>query len=267
MRSIKFRLTPKFFGWAYVIQIPVFACYYWYFQGFGVECLTFLDALYFSAVTITTLGYGDIQPIETATKLVSASEAVFGVVTIGFFLTSLSQRRAEESAEEQLAWLTGGRSFPVISPMPNNGTLKFLIRVEGGHHLRDLKVEFASDRREVLPTQFQLVEALPGIGTFIAFLELKTLFATTGRIVGQLSLDPNVNYDYAINSHAENGRVHQRIRVRFQNDSWEYSSFIVATHRSEYKLGEVLHMESSKGFDHALLEEDWPKKVGEIFEI
>lgn len=51
----------------------------------------FLRMLYFSAMTITTVGFGDIVPITTTARLLVASEAILGIVVIGLFLNSLVQ--------------------------------------------------------------------------------------------------------------------------------------------------------------------------------
>jgi hypothetical protein len=45
---------------------------------------------YLSAVTITTLGYGDIVPISNVSRLLVASQAIIGVVLIGLFLNALT---------------------------------------------------------------------------------------------------------------------------------------------------------------------------------
>jgi hypothetical protein len=54
--------------------------------------------VYFSAVTATTLGYGDIVPVETSTRVMVTTEAVLGVVTVGLFLNALA--KGIESEEE-----------------------------------------------------------------------------------------------------------------------------------------------------------------------
>jgi hypothetical protein len=43
---------------------------------------------YFSAITITTLGYGDIVPITTLSRTVVAIEAILGIIIIGLFVNS-----------------------------------------------------------------------------------------------------------------------------------------------------------------------------------
>lgn len=47
---------------------------------------------YFSSVTVTTLGYGDIVPITNTSRTLISIEAILGVVLIGLFLNALSKR-------------------------------------------------------------------------------------------------------------------------------------------------------------------------------
>ena len=56
---------------------------------------TFLRMFYFSAVTITTLGYGDILPITDFARTVVALEAISGIVIIGYYLASLSTQASK----------------------------------------------------------------------------------------------------------------------------------------------------------------------------
>jgi len=53
----------------------------------------FMRLLYLSAITITTVGYGDILPITTLARALVASEAILGIIIIGFFLNSLWNER------------------------------------------------------------------------------------------------------------------------------------------------------------------------------
>lgn len=57
-------------------------------NGLG-ESSTFADALYFSAVTITTLGYGDITPVSNAARMLAYVEALFGQLFIAVVLAKL----------------------------------------------------------------------------------------------------------------------------------------------------------------------------------
>lgn len=92
---------PAVYGGIYFFAIPTFAAAFWLVQGFKPEKISFWEAVYFSVVTITTLGYGDIQPGLIYTRMLAAAEAVVGVLMIGLFLSALSHSRSEENASEE----------------------------------------------------------------------------------------------------------------------------------------------------------------------
>ncbi len=50
---------------------------------------SFATMLYFSFVTITTLGYGDIVPVSGAAKLAASCEALFGQIYLATFIARL----------------------------------------------------------------------------------------------------------------------------------------------------------------------------------
>lgn len=50
---------------------------------------------YFSAVTMTTLGYGDIVPVEWSARFMVMSEAVLGLLMIGLFINALWLRHSK----------------------------------------------------------------------------------------------------------------------------------------------------------------------------
>lgn len=52
----------------------------------------FLRMLYFSAITITTVGYGDIIPLTAIARMLVAVEAVMGWTLAGLFLNGIAQR-------------------------------------------------------------------------------------------------------------------------------------------------------------------------------
>lgn len=60
-----------------------------------------LDAFYFSIVTITTLGFGEILPVGLAGRLLVCAEAICGIVFIGLFLNAISETQAREVNENE----------------------------------------------------------------------------------------------------------------------------------------------------------------------
>ncbi|UST75347.1 potassium channel family protein [Pseudomonas siliginis] len=73
----------------------------------GHSAIEFRDACYFSLVTMTTLGYGDLQPLGYA-RLLASIEAVTGLVFAGYAISqvvSLKQERLiEHLVEEQFTF-------------------------------------------------------------------------------------------------------------------------------------------------------------------
>ena len=61
-------------------------------KGFnaGADLHMFGRMLYLSAVTITTVGYGDIVPLTNVARSAVAAEAMLGIVAIGLFLNALA---------------------------------------------------------------------------------------------------------------------------------------------------------------------------------
>lgn len=80
---------------ASAITILVYAWTYYFFDvlkdSTGKVAGEFVDGLYFSIVTFTTLGYGDLTPLPKF-RLFAASEALLGAFLVGLFLFTLSRR-------------------------------------------------------------------------------------------------------------------------------------------------------------------------------
>ena len=88
----------------YLLLIPSFAVIYTLLpQGFidyGKLPDTLLVNLYYSAVTVTTLGYGDITPVNEISAALVGIEAVMGVVCIGLFLNQLAHKQLDEDKKK-----------------------------------------------------------------------------------------------------------------------------------------------------------------------
>jgi hypothetical protein len=102
---------PYFYGLTYLFLIPIFALLFYFLPNLEIKYAEsspkFIQSIYFSIVTITTLGYGDITPQNANAQLLAASEALLGVIFIGLFLNSLSNtlslssQKAEKEREEK----------------------------------------------------------------------------------------------------------------------------------------------------------------------
>lgn len=91
----------------YLCLVPVFALIYWALPdgqfripdggtaGYG-------GWLYYSIVTITTLGFGDYTPAHSGAQWVTAIEVLMGLVVIGFFLNAVGSMKSEIDVESEL---------------------------------------------------------------------------------------------------------------------------------------------------------------------
>ncbi len=61
-----------------------------------VEGLRWIDALYFSMMTITTVGYGDISPQTDIGKLFTVGYIIIGMTIILGFINTLYANRVEK---------------------------------------------------------------------------------------------------------------------------------------------------------------------------
>ena len=62
-----------------------------------VEGLRVIDALYFSVVTLTTVGYGDFAPQTDAGKLFTAVYVLLGIGILLTFVTTIAGKMAQTS--------------------------------------------------------------------------------------------------------------------------------------------------------------------------
>jgi Ion channel len=78
-------------------------------DGFpGRASSSFWRMFYLSAVTITTLGYGDIVPITTTARILVATEAIVGTVIIGLYLWSLTNQLGHHKPASRLSQTGSG---------------------------------------------------------------------------------------------------------------------------------------------------------------
>lgn len=59
----------------------------------------YFDFFYFSVVTFTTLGYGDIYPVSIIAKSVVIVEVLIFIVYISIILLSMNKNRVDQTEE------------------------------------------------------------------------------------------------------------------------------------------------------------------------
>eukprot|EP00814_Leptocylindrus_danicus_P004507 CAMPEP_0116008346 /NCGR_PEP_ID=MMETSP0321-20121206/2812_1 /TAXON_ID=163516 /ORGANISM="Leptocylindrus danicus var. danicus, Strain B650" /LENGTH=282 /DNA_ID=CAMNT_0003477159 /DNA_START=70 /DNA_END=918 /DNA_ORIENTATION=- len=87
-----------------------------------VEDWPVLDALYFSVVTLTTVGYGDFYPTNQLSKLVFIFYALTGIAVFGMGLELLGETLAKRAKSTKnnpaTSALLGGKSNVIITLVP-----------------------------------------------------------------------------------------------------------------------------------------------------
>ena len=95
----------------YALLVIIFACLYRIadmsmpvpqFRVDGVsERITFIEALYFSVVSITTVGYGDISPAAPLVRALAAIEIVCGILMLLFGFSEVMRNAGPDSEWHQ----------------------------------------------------------------------------------------------------------------------------------------------------------------------
>ena len=69
----------------------------------SVEQLSYLDALYFSVMTLTTVGYGDIHPVTPIGKIFTMGYVLLGIGIISALIVNCNRALKEFHAKKDQA--------------------------------------------------------------------------------------------------------------------------------------------------------------------
>lgn len=91
-RNLKDPSRSLFFAFGHYIEIGLSMGYvYWCLGEFNDKAITISKCVYFSFVTMTTIGYGDVTPDSDLTRLLVTAHTIIGVfmlaTVIGLFLS------------------------------------------------------------------------------------------------------------------------------------------------------------------------------------
>ncbi|MCL1090332.1 potassium channel family protein [Shewanella profunda] len=94
-------ISVRVLFFSYLACILVFAVIYYYApNGLLNKDLTPVSALYFSIVTITTLGYGDILPISWYAQIAISLQALLGITILGLLINAVWTGHANKIEDE-----------------------------------------------------------------------------------------------------------------------------------------------------------------------
>lgn len=89
---------PEFRGLFVLVVVTLAAgtLFYWEIEGW-----TLLDAFYFSSITLTTVGYGDIAPATGAGKLFTVFYVFTGIGLIVAFVNAVANAAVQQRGERR----------------------------------------------------------------------------------------------------------------------------------------------------------------------
>jgi uncharacterized protein YjbI with pentapeptide repeats len=94
------RSLTRWAGWSCLFAL-LYACVYYYLgvRHFHLAYMphSFITALYYSIVTFTTLGFGDISPTSNLSALIVCSEVILGYVMLGGLISIFSGKLSRRS--------------------------------------------------------------------------------------------------------------------------------------------------------------------------
>ncbi len=201
--------------------IVLFSLMYYFFpvelvDSDKIQITSYWECLYFSVVTITTLGYGDISPANGWAMSLTAAQSIIGIGIIGLFLNALSHQHSSDAQKIERFKLeehfnniiTGGNSCPRVMLQLKDNEINFRnsqILCDGEHTLFDLKLTIISQSER---------------GSKV--IDIGTLTPLVGRTLGvDIMLDEKEEQTISFLFQARNGHFNQTVKIKRKQDRWE----------------------------------------------
>lgn len=94
LRALWYSLKDPEFQALFFLVVVTLASGAWFYSW--VEGWSLLDSLYFSVITLTTVGYGDFSPSTAAGKIFTIFYVFVGISLILGFLNAIAERSTEQ---------------------------------------------------------------------------------------------------------------------------------------------------------------------------
>lgn len=194
---------------SYIALMPVFALIYWALpdaqfripDGAGVD---FGSWLYYSIVTITTLGFGDYTPAHGWAQAVTAVEVMCGLTILGFFLNAVGSMKseidvdAEIEKQRQLHFAAEKDKLKKVAPLLLKRLNTFIYHCEN-----------TSTASELTKSAFNIALALDSLQTRVDLSEWPELLENCFTLVADCQLFTDDNHVDKKDSNADKSFVAQ----------------------------------------------------------
>lgn len=133
-RATPWSLMARRFGYALLFIVAIAFVAYLDRDGYS-EPLTFIDALYYSAVTLSTTGYGDITPVTQTARLVNIflitpARVAFLMLLVGTTLSVLTEDSRKTLQIQQ--WRNSVRNHTIVIGYGTKGRSAIDALIAGG---------------------------------------------------------------------------------------------------------------------------------------
>lgn len=200
----RYIFSPLFLLALYFFAILVYAFIYSSSSSGLNKDLSFIEGIYFSVVTITTLGYGDILPSNKVFMMIIGSQSLLGIFILGLFISSTWQNYTKRIKDEKNKEYISSY-FEVITAIENNyiNSIKEVTKIK---YLGE-KIKFSNLKEIYHPSSFDFSRTRISV-----FYSRENEFLSELQII-RLNLDLEL-YPVLSNLISSYFKIHYRLDVK-----------------------------------------------------
>ncbi|PCJ19488.1 MAG: hypothetical protein COB02_07005 [Candidatus Cloacimonadota bacterium] len=144
------------FVWLILLIILSSAGFY-YFESASHENLTILDCIWWSVVTMTTVGYGDLYPQSTAGRfMIGIPTMLLGIACLAIFLDKIQDHLTKRSKKERgLLKMEDTNHILILGYPGESAMLKIVMELQLDYHLKNNTICFVSAKLDLIPTSLK----------------------------------------------------------------------------------------------------------------